>query len=156
MDSESSISLGSPQGPTSFNLTSLLRIAYIRLNVDVGPCRALNTHHPYGIAMSMHQSPELEPTHKLTRAVLYSAHAFSISVKLGVNIAARSQAFAWSIQRSLCAPECAFVLSKWLVAMQHHVSKVPPNEEESRLLAYISAMVVEADPEFRHASFLER
>lgn len=96
----------------------------------------------------MYQSPHLEPTHKLTRAVLYSAHALSIPVKIGVNIVARNQAFIWSHQHALCALECAFVLSKWLIAVQHRIPRVPLDEDESRLLVYITDMVVEADPGF--------
>ncbi|CAG8314862.1 unnamed protein product [Penicillium salamii] len=148
MDPESSFGPGSPHGPISFNSTALLRMAYIRLTVDVGPWRALNTHDPYDIAESIHRSPGLEPTRKLTRAVLYSAHALSIPVKIGVNIVARNQAFSWSLQHSLCALECAFVLSKWLIALQLRSSGVPMDEDETRLLAYIADMVAEADSGF--------
>ncbi|KAL2820073.1 hypothetical protein BJX63DRAFT_444997 [Aspergillus granulosus] len=83
------------------------------------------------------------------RAVLYSAHALSIPVKIGVNIVARNQAFTWSLQHALCALECAFVLSKWLVAIHRRPPSVLLDEDESRLLAYIVDMVVEADPGFR-------
>lgn len=156
MDPESSLSPGSPQGPISFNTTALLRMAYIRLNVDVGPWRALNTHDPHTIAKSIHQSPHLKPNHKLTRAVLYSAHALSIPVKIGINIVACNQAFTWSLQHSLCALECAFVLSKWLIAVQHRIpEEVPLDEEETRLLVYITDMVAEADPGFCPASNAE-
>ncbi|CAG8091161.1 unnamed protein product [Penicillium olsonii] len=147
-DPESSFGPGSPHGPISFNSTALLRMAYIRLTVDVGPWRALNTHDPSEIAESIHRSPDLEPTPKLTRAVLYSAHALSIPVKIGVNIVARNQAFAWSLQHSLCALECAFVLSKWLIAIQLRSPSVSLSEDETRLLAYISDMVAEADSGF--------
>ncbi|KAH8423414.1 fungal specific transcription factor domain-containing protein [Aspergillus melleus] len=149
LDPESSFGPGSPQGPISFNSTALLRMAYIRLNVDVGPWRSLNTHDPLKIARSIHQSPPLRPSHKLTRAVLYSAHALSIPVKIGVNIVARNQAFTWSLQHSLCALECAFVLSKWLAAVQDRTPGTPLDEDETRLLAYISDMMQEADPGFR-------
>lgn len=145
MDPESSFGPGSPQGPISFNATALLRMAYIRLTVDVGHWRALNTHDGEEIAASIHRSPELEPSHKLTRAALYSAHALSIPVKIGVNIVARNQAFAWSLQHSLCALECAFVLSKWLIAIQHRSPGVPLGEDETRLLTYVTDMVAEAD-----------
>ncbi|KAF9886539.1 hypothetical protein FE257_011310 [Aspergillus nanangensis] len=145
LDPESSLSPGSPQGPISFNSTALLRMAYIRLNVDVGPWRALNTHDAHAIATSIHHSPPLSSSHKITRAVLYSAHALSIPVKIGVNIVARNQAFTWSLQHSLCALECAFVLTKWLVAVQNRAV----DEDETRLLVYITDMLVEADPGFR-------
>ncbi|KAJ5366857.1 hypothetical protein N7541_000798 [Penicillium brevicompactum] len=135
MDPESSFGPGSPHGPISFNSTALLRMAYIRLTVDVGPWRALNTHDAEDIAASIHRSPELEPNHKLTRAVLYSAHALSIPVKIGVNIVARNQAFAWSLQHSLSS-----------------LPGVPLGEDESRLLAYVVDMVAEADSGFHFDS----
>lgn len=144
-DPESFLGPGSPQGPISFNSTALLRMAYIRLNVDVGPWRALNTHDPREIATSIYRSPHLTPNCKLTRAVLYSAHALSIPIKIGVNIVARNQAFGWSLQHSLCALECAFVISKWLIAVQPRVSESSLDEEEARLLVYITDMVTEAD-----------
>lgn len=144
-DPESFLGPGSPLGPISFNSTALLRMAYIRLNVDLGPWRALNTHIPHEIAASMHRSPPLEKNRRLTRAVLYSAHALSIPVKIGVNIVAHNQAFSWSLQHSLCALECAFIISKWLIAMQPHVSEGTIDEEEARLYAYIVDMVAEAE-----------
>ncbi|OGM45298.1 hypothetical protein ABOM_006444 [Aspergillus bombycis] len=145
-DPESSLSPRSPHGPISFNSTALLRMAYIRLVVDVGPWRALNTHNPYEIAISMHQSPPLTPSPQLARAVLYAAHALSIPVKIGVSIVTRSQAFTWSLQHSLCALECAFVVSKWLFAIQNRMAEVPLDKEEATLIAYLDDIVTEADP----------
>ncbi|KAL2844910.1 hypothetical protein BJX68DRAFT_137708 [Aspergillus pseudodeflectus] len=145
-DPEAFLGPGSPLGPISFNSTALLRMAYIRLNVDLGPCRALTTHDPQEIAMSMYHSPPLARNRRLTRAVLYSAHALSIPVKIGVNIVAHNQAFSWSLQHSLCALECAFVISKWLMAIQPHVSEgTVDDEEEARLYTYIVDMATEAE-----------
>lgn len=146
LDPESFLGPGSPQGPISFNSSALVRMAYIRLNVDLGPCRALNTHDPHEIAASINRSPHLTPSRRLTRAVLYSAHALSIPVRIGVNIVARNQAFAWSLQHSLCALECAFVISKWLIAVQPRITEASLDEDEARLLTYIANMVAEADP----------
>lgn len=144
-DPESFLGPGSPLGPISFNSTALLRMAYIRLNVDLGPWRALNTHIPHEIAASMHRSPPIATNRRLSRAVLYSAHALSIPVKIGINIVAHNQAFSWSLQHSLCALECAFIISKWLIAIQPHVSGGSIDEEEARLYAYIVDMVTEAE-----------
>lgn len=150
MDPESSLGPGSPKGPISFNSSALLRVEYIRMNADLGPWRAMNTHDPHRVAKAIYESPHLELNHKIRRAVLYSAHALRIPVKIGVNIVTRNQAFAWSLQRSLCALECAFVLSKCkLMSMQNRIAEVPLDEEESRLVAYINDMVAEADPGFR-------
>ena len=59
---------------------------------------------------------------------------------------ARNQAFAWSLQHSLCALECAFVISKWLIAVQPRITEASLDEDEARLLTYIANMVAEADP----------
>lgn len=120
-------------------------MAYIRLNVDLGPWRALNTHLPQEVAMSIYRSPPLVTSRRLTRAVLYSAHALSIPVKIGVNIVTHNQAFSWSLQHSLCALECAFIISKWLIAIQPHISDRSVEEEDARLYAYIVDMVTEAE-----------
>ncbi|KAJ6121287.1 hypothetical protein N7512_003752 [Penicillium capsulatum] len=147
MDPEAFLGPGSPRGPISFNASALLRMAYIRLTVDLGPYRTLNTHDPHEIAMAMHNSPAVTSSRKLTRAVLYSAHALSIPIKIGVNIVARNQAFAWSLQHSLCALECAYVVSKWLAAIQPRVREGSFDVEEARLLTYLTDLVGEADSE---------
>ncbi|KAE8151438.1 hypothetical protein BDV25DRAFT_171465 [Aspergillus avenaceus] len=144
-DPESFLGPGSPLGPISFNSTALLRMAYIRLNVDLGPWRALNTHNHHDVAMSIYRSPPLTTNRRLTRAVLYSAHALSIPVKIGVNIVTHNQAFSWSLQHSLCALECAFIMSKWLVAIIPQIAEGTVDEEDARLHAYIVDMVTEAE-----------
>ncbi|KAJ5085481.1 hypothetical protein N7532_010252 [Penicillium argentinense] len=144
-DPESFLGPLSPLGPISFNSTALLRMAYIRLNVDLGPWRALNTHDPYAIAISMHRSPKITTSRKLSRAVLYSAHALSIPIKIGINIVTHNQAFSWSLQHSLCALECAFIISKWLIEIEPHISEGAIDEEDARLYAYIVDMVTEAE-----------
>lgn len=153
-DPESFLGPGSPLGPISFNSTALLRMAYIRLNVDLGPWCALKTHIPQEIAMSMYRSPPLVTNSRLSRAVLYSAHALSIPVKIGINIVTHSQSFSWSLQHSLCALECAFIISKWLIAIQPNVTEGTVEEEDARLYAYIVDMVNEAEDgdEMRPAS----
>lgn len=143
-DPESFLGPSSPFGPISFNSTALLRMAYIRLNVDLGPWRALNTHDPEEVAMSIHRSPPLTRSRELTRAVLYSAHALSIPINIGVNIVTHNQAFSWSLQHSLCALECAFIISKWLTTIEPHISEGTADEEEARLYTYIVDMVTEA------------
>ncbi|PLB49123.1 hypothetical protein P170DRAFT_455869 [Aspergillus steynii IBT 23096] len=146
-DPESFLGPGSTRGPISFNSTALLRMAYIRLNVNLGPYRALTTHDPREIAARMHTSPPLAPSPRITRAVLYSAHALSIPVKIGVNIVARTQAFTWSLQHALCALECAFIVSRWLRAvLDGGEGGRTLDEEEVRLLGYIKDLVAEADP----------
>ncbi|GAD95869.1 conserved hypothetical protein [Paecilomyces variotii No. 5] len=144
-DPESFLGPGSPLGPISFNSTALLRMAYIRLNVDLGSWCALKTHIPQDIAMSIYRSPPLATNPRLSRAVLYSAHALSIPVKIGINIVTHNQAFSWSLQHSLCALECAFIISKWLIAIQPNVAERTVDAEDARLYAYIVDMVNEAE-----------
>ncbi|KAG5745455.1 hypothetical protein H9Q70_011857 [Fusarium xylarioides] len=80
---ESSMDPLSPNGPLSFTSTALLRLAYIRINMDLGPVRSLNTWDPELIAESMNASSPAQRSHKLTRAALHCAHALSIPVKMG-------------------------------------------------------------------------
>jgi len=109
---DSSLDPSNPNGPVAFNSTALLRLAYIRLHSDLGPCRRLDTRDPVRIAAALKESPPLIRSPRLSRAVLQSAHALSIPVKIGINFVARTQTFSWSIQHSLCNLECAFLLSK--------------------------------------------
>jgi hypothetical protein len=112
---ESSLDPSNPNGPVAFNSTALLRLAYIRLHSDLGPCRRLESRDPIRIAAAFKNSPPLVRSTRLGRAVLQSAHALSIPVKIGIAYVARTQTFSWSIQHSLCNLECAFLLSKSVV-----------------------------------------
>jgi hypothetical protein len=109
---ESSLDPASPHGTLAFNSTALLRLAYIRLHADIGPYRHLETRDPVRIAEAFKCFPPLQRTPRLGRAILQSAHALSIPVKLGIAFVARTQTTSWSIQHSLCNLECAFLLSK--------------------------------------------
>lgn len=142
---ESSLDPHDPHGPVAFNATALLRIAYIRLSVDIGPARALDTQDPLLIARAIYRSPAVKRSRKLTRAALHAAHALSIPVKLGVNLVAQNQIFTWSIQHSLCSLECAFLLSKWLQAVSGPAVQPDLNYDEQRLLAFVVNMLKETD-----------
>lgn len=109
---ESSLEPNNPNGPVAFNSTALLRLAYIRLHVDLGPCRHLETRDPTRNARAFRDFPPLKRSPHIIRAVLQSAHALSIPVKIGIAFVARTQTFSWSIQHSLCNLECAFLLSE--------------------------------------------
>lgn len=111
-DQEASIDPLSPHGPLSFNSTALLRIAYIRLNIDSGSARSLASWDPQRIAMSLYQSPPIQRGDKMTRAALHCAHALSVPIKLGIRFVAHTQVFFWSNQHALCSLECALLLSK--------------------------------------------
>lgn len=139
---ESSLDPSNPNGPVVFNSTALLRLAYIRLHSDLGPCRRLETRDPVRIAAAFNNSPPLVRSPRLGRAVLQSAHALSIPVRIGIAFVARTQTFSWSIQHSLCNLECAFLLSKliplkYLLCLHEQVNGL----KRSPCLPWISAMM---------------
>ncbi|KAH8902700.1 hypothetical protein BR93DRAFT_919808 [Coniochaeta sp. PMI_546] len=145
---ESSIDPSDPNGPVAFNATALLRLAYIRLNMDTGPGRALGTRDPLQIAHALREMPAIKRTPKLVRALLHSAHALSIPIKIGVRLVSKTQAFIWSIQHSLCSLECALLLSKWLetVSKSEPLHIEPPiSEDERKILSLVMTMLDETE-----------
>ncbi|KIW37874.1 uncharacterized protein PV06_09856 [Exophiala oligosperma] len=142
---ESSLDPMNPNGPVTFNSTALLRLAYIRLNVDLGPGRALDTRDPAQIANAFRDSPSVKRTPKLVRAVLHSAHALSIPVKIGIHLVAQTQTFMWSIQHSLCTLECAFLLSKWLEALSLPDSGPSITNDEQKIVTLVKTMLDETE-----------
>ncbi|OAA54575.1 Zinc finger, C2H2-type/integrase, DNA-binding protein [Niveomyces insectorum RCEF 264] len=147
---ESAMDPSDPNGPVAFNATALFRLAYIRLNVDTGPGRALGTRDPVQIARALSEMPAIKRAPKLVRALLHSAHALSIPVKIGVRLVSKTQSFIWSIQQSLCSLECAILLSKWLetvsVALRQPQPADPPiSEDERKILSLVMAMLDETE-----------
>ncbi|KAJ5456089.1 uncharacterized protein N7458_004353 [Penicillium daleae] len=144
---ESSMDPLSPYGPVAFTSVALLRLAYIRLNVDLGPIRCLSSWDPHLIAQSLHESPPIQRCEKLTRAALHCAHALSIPVKLGLNHIAQTQVLYWSNQHALCSLECAVLLAKWLEAVT--ATDVSPSltPAEERLLNFVIQLV--SDTEYK-------
>ncbi|ORY14062.1 hypothetical protein BCR34DRAFT_246071 [Clohesyomyces aquaticus] len=141
---ESSLDPMSPNGPVAFNSTALLRLAYIRLYVDTAG-RALDTRDPALIANAFRDGPAIKRSPKITRAVLHSAHALSIPVKIGYRLVAKTQSFIWSIQHSLCTLECAYLLSKWLEALSTLNPEPPVTEDEQRITAIVKSMLDETE-----------
>lgn len=115
---ESSLDPHNENGPIPFTSSSLLGLAYVRLSLNLGPYRQLETRDPYCIAGSLYRSPNPQRSSRLTPALIYSAHALSIPVRLGIDHVARSQAFFWSVRHSLASLECAILLSKWLFTLE--------------------------------------
>jgi hypothetical protein len=147
---ESTLDPQSPRGPLGFNATALVRIAYIRLNTNLGPHRQLNTRDPPEIAHGLldgrtgviRRSPDLD------RAVLQCIHALSIPVRAGIQFVARTKIMNWSMQHSLCSLECAFLLNHWLeeIALCFEGSRVEKiRDDERKLLKIIYCLVREAD-----------
>lgn len=142
---ESSIDPQNPAGPIAFTSTALLGLAYIRLHVDLGPCRRLVTQDPIQIARALNESPPIARSPRLIMALLHSAHALSIPVRLGIDFVARTHSFFWSIQHSLCSLECAFLLSRWLLSIPVTQSEQRLSEHERKLLLWIKSMMDETD-----------
>jgi hypothetical protein len=103
-----------------------LALAYVRIYLNLGPFRQLETRDPARIAKALGNSPRVERSNGVISALLYAAHALSIPVRLGVDRVARSQAFFWSVRHSLSGLECAVLLSKWLASLSDEsISKLP-------------------------------
>ena len=152
---ESSLDPQNPNGPVAFTSTALLGLAYIRLHVDMGPLRHLETRDSRQIAEALMNTPPIQRNPRLIPALLHSAHALSIPVRLGIDFVAKTQTFFWSIQHSLCSLECAFLLSKWLAAVSAAVPAVvstavphrdaPLSEHERKLLVWVRSMLEETE-----------
>ncbi|KAM5350723.1 hypothetical protein ACJ41O_007228 [Fusarium nematophilum] len=124
---ESSLDPNNENGPIPFTSSSLLGLAYVRIHLNIGPYRQLETRDPDRIAKALMKCPDVERSDGVISALLYAAHALSIPVRLGVERVARSQAFFWSVRHSLSALECAVLLTS-----------------EDRMLHWIRCIVEEA------------
>ncbi|KAF4986481.1 hypothetical protein FDECE_15935, partial [Fusarium decemcellulare] len=145
---ESSLDPNNENGPIPFTSSSLLGLAYVRIYLNIGPYRQLETRDPEQIAQALMKCPDVERSDGVISALLYAAHALSIPVRLGVDRVARSQAFFWSVRHSLSALECAVLLSKWLASLQRSVDAVSLNDvslaSEDRMLHWVRCIVEEA------------
>lgn len=142
---ESSMDPLSPHGPIAFTSTALMRLAYIRLNMNLGPIRYLNSWNPRLIAESLHVSPSIQRSERMTQAALHCAHALSIPVKLGLSYIAETQVRFWSNQHALCSLECALLLSKWLECVTMKDPSPPLTQAETRLLEFVVQLVAETE-----------
>lgn len=147
---ESSLDPSDRNGPVAFNSTALLRLAYIRLNIDTGPGRALGTRDPIRIAQALRDAPKIRRSPKLTVALLHSVQALSIPIKIGIRLVAKTQTFDWSIQHSLCSLECALLLSMWLETLSASGSETCPAQQllttdEMRVLTLVKTMLDETE-----------
>ncbi|OQE25149.1 hypothetical protein PENSTE_c006G05042 [Penicillium steckii] len=140
---ESSLDPRNPNGPVTFTSTALLGLAYVRLGLDLGAHKVLGSRNPREIANRIMGIPRLPPGPHLLPAILHATHALSIPVRLGINFVARSHAFVWSIQHSLCGLEFAIFLSKWLICISDCQTRGPLNEHQYRLVSWISDIVEE-------------
>jgi hypothetical protein len=151
---ESSLDPQNPNGPVAFTSTALLGLAYIRLHIHMGPLRHLETRDSMQIAHALNNTPDIKRDPRLTPALLHSAHALSIPVRLGIDFVAKTQTFFWSIQHSICSLECAFLLSKWLAALARIKVEGGPalSDHERKLLLWVCSLLEDSDPNNKDAA----
>ncbi|CAG8900187.1 unnamed protein product [Penicillium egyptiacum] len=141
---ESSLDPHNANGPIPFTSSAFLGLAYVRLSLNLGPHRRLETRDPTIIATALRRSPRPERSYRLIPALIYAAHALSIPVRLGIDHIARSQAFFWSVRHSLASIECAVLLSKWLFTLAEAGLDQSLSENETRILRWTRCIVEEA------------
>ncbi|CRG90988.1 Regulatory protein ADR1 [Talaromyces islandicus] len=140
---ESSMNPFSPHGPLSFTSMSLLRLAYIRINLATCSIRRLETWDPHQIALSLRNSLPAQRSDRLTRAALHCAHALSIPVKLGISYVAHTHVALWSNQYALCSLESAVLLAKWIEVVTTPGLYPAVTEHERKILDFVIEMVQE-------------
>ncbi|PYH48759.1 uncharacterized protein BP01DRAFT_379163 [Aspergillus saccharolyticus JOP 1030-1] len=141
---ESSLDPHNENGPIPFTSSSFLGLAYVRLSLNLGSYRQLETRDPYRIAAALHRSPRPSRSYQLIPALIYAAHALSVPVRLGIDHVARSQAFFWSVRHSIASLECAVLLSKWLLSLAETGGTQALSGNESRILHWTRCIVKEA------------
>jgi hypothetical protein len=141
-----SVDPASPHGPLSFNAIALFRIALVRLHLDLGPYRRLETRNPSLIAQSLYRSPALPLSRVACSVVLQLVHAFGVIIRIGNEFVAKTQAFSWSIVHPICNLECACFLSKWLLASSDALARGQElSAAEKHLLQVIISILIEAE-----------
>ncbi|KAJ5651634.1 uncharacterized protein N7484_005357 [Penicillium longicatenatum] len=145
---ESTLDPCSPKGPLGFNATALLRLAYIRLNANLGPCRDLISEDLASVQQIFTSTDTiyLSRSPSLDRAVLQCIHALSIPVRVGIPYLVRTQTSHWSIQHSICSFECAFLLIRWMQEIAKAVNAGGMSAlrgDEQKLLAMVTSLIQE-------------
>jgi hypothetical protein len=140
---ESTIEPTASNGPVSFNSTALLRLAWIRLHADLGPCRNLASRDPTLIVEAFKNCPPLKRHSGLAFPIMQAAHALSIPVRMGVAYVAKVQTREWSVQHSLCLLECAVFLSKYFETLASTLANAPLTTQEVGLINLCRSIVQE-------------
>jgi Fungal specific transcription factor domain len=137
--------ISSQDSPMPFTSRALLRLAYIRINIDSGSSRNIGSWNPHEIALSLRSQAPVQRNDKMTRAALHCAQGLGIPIKLGINFVAHTQVFYWSNQYALCSLECAQLLTKWLEAVTELNPDPGLNEKERRLLNFVLQLIQETE-----------
>ncbi|TPX16232.1 uncharacterized protein E0L32_012430 [Thyridium curvatum] len=143
---ESTLDPLSDKGPFGLTATALLRLAYIRLNTDVGPRRGLLERD---LDTMIRTKSKLQRSLHIDRTILHAAHALSIPVRLGVSYMSSSVNPIWTIEHSICSLECALLLKDWLETIAA-VTRSAGAEEglrkgEKKLLDIVVDIIKETD-----------
>jgi hypothetical protein len=141
---ESTIEAEGSMGPISFNAIACLRMAWIRISLDLGPCRHLATRNEALIASVFDTGPPLERSPGLTPPLLQAIHALSVPVRLGIKFVSRSQTMFWSVNQSLCTLECAVIISKWFEALHSTLDSAHLTHQEKNMLHILRDIVLES------------
>lgn len=141
---ESMLDPNNESGPIPFTSSALLVVAYIRLSLNVGSHRHLESRDPDVIAAGLARLPDIERNDNLLSALLYATHALSIPVRLGIDRVARSQAFFWSVQHAISSFECAIFLGKWLCSLPRPLQEDSLSRSEHRILHWVRCIIKEA------------
>ncbi|CAG9992120.1 unnamed protein product [Clonostachys byssicola] len=142
---ESSLDPNNENGPIPFTSSSLLALAYVRIHLNLGPYRQLETRDTSRIAKALSRSPCVERSDGVIAALLYAVHMLSIPVRLGIDRVARSQAFFWSVRHTLSSLDCSILLSKWLGKLGETMASAPLTDSEDRILHWVRSIVEEAN-----------
>jgi hypothetical protein len=141
---ESMLDPNNESGPIPFTSSALLVVAYVRLSLNIGPHRHLESRDADTIATGLTHLSDIERNDNLLSALLYSTHALSIPVRLGIDRVARSQAFFWSVQHAISSFECAVFLGKWLCSIPRPFREDVLSRSEHRILHWVRCIVKEA------------
>ncbi|KAK5168293.1 uncharacterized protein LTR77_006862 [Saxophila tyrrhenica] len=149
---ESTIDPVSASGPVAFNSTALLRLAWIRLHADLGPCRSLASGDSNLIVEAFKSCPPLRRHPGLAVPIVQAGHALSIPVRLGIAYVSKTQTLSWSVQHSLCNLECAIFVSKWFDTVATTLSTTPLTAQEVGLI-YMFRSIVQETGFFKDEAF---
>ncbi|KAI5241971.1 hypothetical protein E4T43_05077 [Aureobasidium subglaciale] len=130
-----------PDGPLPFTSVAFFSLASVRLHLDLGPYRRLESRNPATIAAALYKTSPLKRSPRSTTTLLHVTHALSLPVNMGIQYVSRSQMFFWSCQHSLSGLESAVFLSKWLQSVAATVSDNPL----TGMLLYLSLLATDID-----------
>lgn len=140
---ESSLDPQDPMGPVAFTSTALLRVAYIRLSLDIGPSRILGHVDPTEVARAMGEAGQPQRSDVTTCAAYHSVQALAILVRFGST--APKRGFSWSVQHAVCTTECVVLLTKWLCEITRSYPDLHLSREETLVLNLVIELLKDSN-----------